>query len=141
MSLQTAADKVSAGKRFDLTAAEKVAWERTIIDLAEVAPGFKALSDKAVASKMLDRQWVAETAQKARDQAAAFEQVAARAKDAQARSKAMADRARMMDLAEQMEESLRMPRPDVSGKQQGPKTRAFNRNKLAPLSENQLGNQ
>ena len=36
----------------------------------------------------------------------------------------------MMDLAEQMEEGLRAARPDVSGKQQGPKTRAAQRNRL-----------
>lgn len=122
-SLQTAADKVTAGKRFDLTAAEKVAWDRTRVDLSEVAPGFKALSDKAVAAKMLDRAWVAETATKAREKADAFARMAERAKDTQARRAAQANRERMLDLAEQMEETLRAPRPDVSGKQQGPKTR------------------
>lgn len=123
-SLQTAADKVTAGKRFDLTATEKVAWDRTRVDLSEVAPGFKALSDKAVAEKMLDRVWVAETAAKAREKADAFARMAERARDTQARNAAQANRERMLDLAEQMEETLRAPRPDVSSKQQGPKTRA-----------------
>jgi hypothetical protein len=137
-SLKTAADKVTAGRMFDMTAAEKVAWNKTKVDLAEVAPGFKALNDKAVAAKMMDRQWAAETAQKAREQAAAFEQVAARAKDAQARARAMADRERMMDLADMLDESMRASRPDVSGKQQGPKTRAAKRNALAPDNQNNL---
>lgn len=129
-SLKSAADKATAGRAFDMTAAEKVAWNKTKVDLAEVAPGFKALDDKAVAAKMMDRQWAAETAQKAREQAAAFEQVAARAKDAQARAKAMANRERMMDLADMLDENMRAPRPDVSGKSQGPKTREAIRNRL-----------
>jgi hypothetical protein len=129
-SLKSAADKATAGRTFDMTAAEKVAWNKTKVDLAEVAPGFKSLSDKAVAAKMMDRQWAAETAQKARDQAAAFEQIAARAKDAQARANAIANRERMMDLAAMLEENMRGPRPDVSGKQQGPKTREAIRNRL-----------
>jgi len=128
-ALQTAADKVTAGKRFDLTAAEKVAWDKTKVDLAEVAPGFKALSDKAVAEKMMDRAWVEQTAKQAREKAAAFEQIAARAKDERARQTAIANRERMMDLAEQMEDTLRAPRP-VSTGGQGPKTRAFQRNRL-----------
>ncbi len=129
-SLKSAADKATAGRMFDMTAAEKVAWSKTKVDLAEVAPGFKSLNDKAIAAKMMDRQWVAETAQKARDQAQAFEQIAAKAKDAQARARAMADRERMMDLADSLQEGLSGARPDVSGKQQGPKTREAIRNRL-----------
>jgi hypothetical protein len=129
-SLKSAADKATAGRMFDMTAAEKVAWSKTKVDLAEVAPGFKSLNDKAIAAKMMDRQWAAETAQKARDQAQAFEQIAAKAKDAQARARAMADRERMMDLADMLQEGLSGARPDVSGKQQGPKTREAIRNRL-----------
>jgi hypothetical protein len=134
-ALQTAADKVTAGKRFDLTAAEKVAWDKTRVDLSEVAPGFKTLTDKAIAEKMLDRAWVEQTATKAREKAAAFEQLAARAKSERDRQAAQANRERMMDLAEQMEETLGRARPDVSGKQQGPKTREFQRNRLAAEQE------
>lgn len=137
-SLKSAADKATAGRMFDLTAAEKVAWNKTVVDLAEVAPGFKALTDKAIAAKMMDREWVAATAAKAREQAAAFAQIEARAKTDQARAKAMADRERMMDLADMLDENMRGPRPDVSGKQQGPKTRAARRNALAPDNQNNL---
>lgn len=129
-SLASAANKATAGRAFDMTAAEKVAWNKTKVDLAEVAPGFKALNDKAIAEKMMDRAWVEQTAVKAREKAAAFEQLAARAANERARQTAMANRERMLDLAEQMEEGLRMARPDVSGKQQGPKTRAAQRNRL-----------
>lgn len=129
-ALETAANKVTSGKPFDLTAAEKVAWDRTRVDLAEVAPGFKSLSDKAIAEKMMDRAWVTDTLKKAQEKARAFEQIAARAADERARQTALANRERMLDLADQMEESLRVARPDVSGKQQGPKTRAAQRNRL-----------
>ena len=133
--LASAADKVTAGKRFDLTAAEKVAWERTKVDLAEVAPGLKSLTDKAIAEKMMDRQWVESAVAKAREKAAAYEQIAARAKDAQARRDALAKRERMLDTLDALEDRLRAPRPVELGGQ-GPKTRAAQRNRLAPQSEN-----
>jgi hypothetical protein len=139
-ALETAAGKVTSGRLFDMTAAEKVAWNKTKADLAEVAPGFKALSDKAVAEKMMDRAWVEQTAAKARQQAVAFEQIAARAEGDRARQAAIANRERMLDLAEQMEESLMAPRPTSSGGQ-GPKTRAFQRNKLNMLSDQDVVNQ
>jgi hypothetical protein len=131
-ALEAASAKVTAGRRFDLTAAEKVAWDRTRVDLAEVAPGFKTLSDKALAEKMLDREWVAQTATKARERAAAFEQLAARSRDEAARRAAAANRERMLDLAEQMEDSLRAPR-SVSQGAQGPKTRQANRERFQGL--------
>ena len=123
-SLQSATDKAALGRTFDFTAAEKVAFDKTRVDLAEAVPGMKALSDKAVATKIQDREWVQDAITKARDKAIAFEQIAARAKTQQARQDAIANRERMLDLAEQMENTLGLPRPDVSGKQQGPKTRA-----------------
>ena len=123
-SLQSATDKAALGRTFDFTAAEKVAFDKTRIDLAEAVPGMKALSDKAVATKIQDREWVQDAITKARDKAIAFEQIAARAKTQQARQDAIANRERMLDLAEQMENTLGLPRPDVSGKTQGPKTRA-----------------
>ena len=137
-SLKSAADKATAGRMFDLTAAEKVAWNKTKVDLAEVAPGFKALNDKAIAAKMMDREWVAATAAKAREQAAAFAQIEARAKTEQARAKAAADRERMMDLADMLDENMRGARPDTSRKQQGRKTLEAKRNALAPDNQNKL---
>jgi hypothetical protein len=122
-SLASAATKVTEGKKFDLTAAEKVAWERTKVDLAEVAPGMKALTDKAIAEKMMDRQWVADAVRKAREKADGFARIEASAKDAQARRQAEANKERMLDLLEALEEKFRAPRPDVS-MAQGPKTRA-----------------
>lgn len=136
-SLESAAQKVTAGRSFDLTAAEKVAWERTKVDLADVAPGFKALNDKAIAGKMMDRKWVEDTVVKAREKAAAFEQIAARAKDAQARRDAMAKRDQLLDTLDLLEQRLSQPRPIELGGQ-GPKTRAAKRNALSPQSTNKL---
>jgi hypothetical protein len=119
-----------------MTAAEKVAWDKTKVDLAEVAPGFKSLTDKAIAEKMMDRVWVEEAITKARQKAQAFENIATRATDERARQTALANRERMMDLAEQMEEQLGKPRP-VRGTSQGPKTRSAIRNALAPEQQSQ----
>jgi len=123
-SLQSATDKAALGRTFDFTAAEKVAFDRTRVDLAEILPGMKTLSDKTIATRIQDREWVQDAITKARDKAVAFEQIAARAKTRDAQQKAIANRERMLDLAEQMENSLRVARPDLSGKVQGPKTRA-----------------
>lgn len=123
-SLKSATDKAAAGRMFDLTAAEKVAFDKTRVDLAEVVPGMRSLSDKAVANKIQDREWVQDAIGKARDKAKGFADVAARAKDAQARQNAIANRERMMDIVADLEEALRGGRPDTSSKQQGPKTRA-----------------
>jgi len=123
-SLQSATDKAALGRTFDFTAAEKVAFDKTRVDLAEAVPGMKALSDRAIATKIQDREWVQDAISKARDKAVAFEQIANRAKTRDAQQQAIANRERMLDLAEQMENTLRVARPDLSGKQQGPKTRA-----------------
>jgi hypothetical protein len=123
-SLQSATNKAALGRTFDFTAAEKVAFDKTRIDLAEVVPGMKSLSDKTIATRIQDREWVQDAITKARDKAVAFEQIAARAKTRDAQQQAIANRERMLDLADQMENTLRVARPDVSGKTQGPKTRA-----------------
>ena len=122
-NLQSAAEKVTAGRRFDLTAAEKVAWERTKVDLAEVAPGMKALTDKAIAERMMDRAWVDDAVKKAREKAEGFARIEAKAKDASVKRLAAADRERMLDLLETLEERFRAPRAVELGGQ-GPKTRA-----------------
>lgn len=122
-NLQSAAEKVTAGRRFDLTAAEKVAWERTKVDLAEVAPGMKALTDKAIAERMMDRAWVDDAVKKAREKAEGFARIEAKAKDAAVKRLAAADRERMLDLLETLENRFRAPRTVELGGQ-GPKTRA-----------------
>ena len=143
-------------RAFDLTATEKIAWNKAKANLAEVMPGMKALSDEAIAARMANVKWAEQAVANARakvevlakQEAAIVEQLANRnnlrmmAREIEAKNKELAkiqaDRQSMMDLAEQMEEGLRTSRPDVSGKQQGPKTRAAKRNALAPDNQNNL---
>ena len=156
-ALETASNKISAGKRFDLTAAEKVAWDKTTADIAKVEAGFDKLTRDEIAAKIKDRRWVAQTIRKAtaqsealaKQEAALAEQLANRdnlrlmAREIDAKNKELAriqaERQSLMDLAEQMDETLRAPRP-VSTGGQGPKTRAFQRNRMNPDQEvlNQL---
>ena len=128
---------------FEMDAAEKVAFDKTRVDLAEVAPGFKALNDKAIADKMMDRNWVQDTLQKARQKDAEFAEIERRARSpemmgARAQSAESAEmlrqaadaRDRVKSSIELLEEQLRSLRPDTSRKVQGPKTRAAKRNAL-----------
>jgi len=135
-ALESAVGKVARGERPTMTAEEMIAWNKTRVDLATADPGYAKLSDKAITEKMMDRKWVGDTIQKARDQAKAFEEIAARAKDAQAKRDAIAKRDQLMDLLETLESKYAQPRPTPSP--QGPKTRAAKRNALAPQSENNL---
>jgi len=138
-SLSSAAEKVSSGRRFDLTAEEKVAWEKTKVDLAVVDAGLAKLSDKVLAEKAMDRAWVAETVAKARQKAAAFAEIERRSNDAQQVARARAERERLMDALEALEPQLGRARPTSSG-EQGPKTREAIRNRLAPQNQNKLRN-
>jgi len=129
-SLDEAAKKVTAGKMFDLTAAEKVAWEKATVDIKELGAGYTKLDDKAIAQKMMDRKWVAEAYTKARQKAAMFDEIAQRAANEQTKFDAAVKRDQMLDLLTTLEDNLRAPRPTSAGGQ-GPKTRAAIRNKLA----------
>lgn len=120
-------------KAFDMTAEEKIAWNKAKADLAEVVPGMKTLSDKAIAAKMQDRAWVQDSMEKAQAKARAFDDIAARAANERLRQDALMKREQMMDLAEQLQDALGS-RPVKRGGQ-GPKTRAFQRNALAPEQE------
>jgi len=128
-SLDEAAKKVTAGKLFDLTAAEKIAWEKATVDIKDLGTGYTKLSDKAIAQKMMDRQWVAEAYTKAREKAAMFDEIAQRAANEQTKFDAGVKRDQMLDLLSTLEENLRAPRPTSDGGQ-GPKTREAIRNKL-----------
>ena len=133
-SLQGAADLLAAGKSPALmTAEQKIAWDKTKVDLAEVVPGMKTLNDKAIAAKMQDRAWVQDSLDKARQKAQAFQDIAARAENERLRQDALIKREQMMDLAEQLQDALGS-RPVKRGGQ-GPKTRAFQRNMLTPEQE------
>ena len=129
-SLDEAAKKVTAGKLFDLTAAEKVAWEKATVDIKDLGPGYTKLDDKTIAKKMMDREWVAQAYAKAREKALMFDDIAKRAANEQTKFDANVKRDQMLDLLTTLEDNLRKPRPTSSGAQ-GPKTREAIRNKLA----------
>lgn len=136
-NLNAAVAKIQSGARATLTAEEKVAWDKRKVDLAELDPGLKKLSDAAIVEKAMDRDWAADAIRKAREKAAAFEQIAQRSRDRQAVMEAQANRERMLDLAEQLTEQMREARPVRKGSQ-GRKTMEFKRNQLAPKPENKL---
>lgn len=128
-SLDEAAKKVTAGKLFDLTADERIAWNKATVDIKDLGAGYTKLSDKAIAQKMMDRQWVAEAYTKAREKSAMFDEIAQRAANEQTRRDAAIKRDQMLDLLSTLEENLRAARPTSAGGQ-GPKTRAAIRNQL-----------
>lgn len=142
-TLGSAVNKVGSKQNFNLTAAEKIAFDKTKFYIAEVSPGFETLSDKAIVSRMMDRKWVEDAVVKAREKSASFYELAVRARDAE-RMGARADTARNTALAQQAEEAsgqmkstldlledrLVKLRADASGKRQGPKTQGAIRNNL-----------
>jgi hypothetical protein len=128
-ALDDAAKKVTEGRLFDLTATEKVAWDKATVDIKQLGEGFAKLDDKAIAQKMMDRKWVEGAISKARQQEQAFADIAARAQNERMRQEALAKREQMMDLLDTLEAQYAKPRP-TSGGGQGPKTRAAIRNQL-----------
>jgi len=140
-SLSGAADILLSGKSPALMSAEqRIAWEKTKVDLADVVPGMKTLTDKAVAAKMQDRAWVQDAITKAQDRARAFQDIAARANNERLRQDALMKREQMLDLVEGLEEQFRKARPVKTGGQ-GPKTREFQRKKLNMLSDQDVVNE
>jgi hypothetical protein len=134
-NLSGAADLLSSGKSPALMSAEqKIAWDKTKVDLAEVVPGMKTLNDKVLASKILDRQWLQETIDKAKQKAQMYADIAARSENERLRQEAMMKREVLNGTLEMLEEQYRKARPVKTGGQ-GPKTRAFQRNMLTPEQE------
>lgn len=134
-SLSGAADLLASGKSPALMSADqKIAWDKTKVDLADVMPGMKSLNDKAIAAKMQDRAWVQDAIIKAQEKARAFQDIAARANTERLRQDALMKREQMMDLLETLEGQFSKARPVKTGGQ-GPKTRAFQRNMLTPEQE------
>jgi hypothetical protein len=57
--ISTAANKVSSGQKFAMSAEERIAWDKAKVDIESAAPQLRGLSDEAIAAKVADRQWVA----------------------------------------------------------------------------------
>ncbi len=139
-SLADAAEKIASGRRFAMSAEEKIAWDKTKLTLGSVDAGLNKLSDKAIAEKAMDRAWVEQTIKKAREQADAFEQIAKRSKDAEQVRRAQAEREKLLDALEYLEPRVSRARPVRSG-EQGPKTREAIRNNLIDRqNQNKLRN-
>ena len=119
---------------FAMTAEEKIAWNKAKADLAEVMPGMKALDDKAIAAKMMDREWVQQAIVKAEQKAKLQDEILARSTNEKARRLAQIERDKLEGALELLEEQYRKARPVKTGGQ-GPKTRSFQRNMLAPEQE------
>jgi hypothetical protein len=118
---------------FAMTAEEKIAWNKAKANLAEAAPEYAKLSDQEIVRRMTDVKISEELLVKAREKAKAFQDIAARATNERLRQTAIMKREQMLDLAEQLQDALGS-RPVKTGGQ-GPKTRAFQRNMLAPEQE------
>ena len=116
---------------FNLTAEEKIAFDKARVDLAEVVPGMKALSDKAIAAKLMDREWIQQAVVKSKEKARMLDDIIARADNERLRQDAMMKREVLQGNLELLEEQFRKARPVKTGGQ-GPKTRAFQRNMLRP---------
>lgn len=122
-SLSSAAEKITSGKQFSFTAEERIAWNKTKVDMAEADPGLKGLSDKAVAGKMMDRQWIADTIKNLREKDRVFnalaEQSSARRAASDVANAAALRREQLINKLTELEEQLRPNRPSKSGSQQG----------------------
>jgi len=132
----TAAEKMRSGRAFDMTAEEKIQWGKSMLEGMTTAQGemvFGKLTPQQITTKMADRAFAEGAIAKARQQAQAFEDIAARAANERLRQDALIKREQMMDLAEQLQDALGS-RPVKRGGQ-GPKTRAFQRNMLTPEQE------
>jgi hypothetical protein len=142
-TLKTAVDKVSSNQKFNLSATEKIAFDKTKLYIAEVDPGFKTLNDKEIVSRMMDRKWVEDAVITARQKSLALDEAAIRSRspemmDARASAAQNAELARraeeaslqMKSTLDLLEDRLVKLRADASGKRQGPKTQGAIRNNL-----------
>jgi hypothetical protein len=142
-TLGSAVDKVAANQKFSLSAAEKVAFDKTKLYIAEVDPSFKTLSDKEIVSRMLDRKWVEDAVVTARQKSLALDEAAIRSRspemmNARANAAESAELARRAEEAsgqmkttlDLLEDQLVKLRADDSRKRQGPKTQGAIRNNL-----------
>lgn len=133
-NLKSASEKAAAGRGFDMTAAEKVAWNKTSVDLKTVSPEFSKLTDKQILAKMQDREWVQDALNKAQQKAAMYDVLERQSQDRLAQSLARINREKMLDMVEQLQDTLGS-RPSSRGYTQGDKTRKFQRGMLTDMGD------
>ena len=138
-------------QKFDMTAVERIAWNKAKAGIADVMPEMGRLSDAEIVAKMNDRQWATTAVADARAKVEALanqerlvlEQLANRdnlkmmAAEITAKQKELtnirAHRASLADLADHLDKTMQEPRATSAGKAQGPMTRAaIRQNNLAP---------
>jgi hypothetical protein len=119
---------------FNMTAEEKIAWNKAKAELAEIMPGMKTLDDKAVAGRLMDLEWIKQAVIKGNEKARMLDDIIARSDNERLRQDAMMKREILDGNLEMLEEQFRKARPVKTGGQ-GPKTRAFQRNMLRPEGE------
>lgn len=140
---------------FNMTAAEKVAWNKAKAGMADVMPEMGRLSDAEIVAKMNDRQWAATAVADARAKVEALanqerlvlEQLANRdnlkmlGAEITAKQKELANirahRASLADLADHLDKTMQAPRATSAGKAQGPMTRAAIRQNNLASEQNQ----
>lgn len=123
---EAAIQKLSEGRAFDLTAEERIAWQKAQSDLSVVDPAVGVMDPKVLAERMRDRQWVADTIQKLREKDAGFAEIEAAARTQAEVPQARKAREQLMDSLETLQDALMRPREgklDI----QGPKTREAQR--------------
>ena len=99
------------------------------------AAGCAAVSPLAsAAAKMMDREWVQQAIVKAEQKVKLQDEILARSTDDKARRLAQIERDKLGGTLDLLEEQFRKARP-VSKGGQGPKTRAFQQNRLRPDGE------
>jgi len=138
-------------QKFDMTAVERIAWNKAKAGMADVMPEMGKLSDAEIVAKMNDRQWAVTAVADARakvetlanQERLVLEQLANRdnlkmmAAEITAKHKELANirahRASLADLADHLDKTMQAPRATSAGKAQGPMTRAaIRQNNLAP---------
>ena len=122
---ESASIKIINNQRFDLTAAEKVAWDMTKLKLEKVTviPGLTQLGPAAILRKMEDRAWVEGAIKKAQEKAQGFAKIENRAATLDIQRAAKREREKLEDAVEVLQDRMQA-RPSNSRKQQGPKTKA-----------------
>lgn len=123
-ALETAVEKLSTGKAFDMTAPEKVAWNKAQGLVKEFEPEFDRLSDREIANKAMDRQWAQDAVDKAKQLDQMYAEIEQRSRNAQDIKDAGAKREKLQDSLDKLEDHLRDTAAKPVSDVQGPKTRA-----------------
>jgi hypothetical protein len=122
------------GQAFNMTAEEKIAWNKAKSDLVAAAPEFKGLTEKAIAAKMMDREWIADAIKNLKEKDRVFNEMAQKS----AFNRAASDAANQAALKREQNLQTLMQLQDALGARpvkrggQGPKTRAHQQNMLRP---------